>query len=205
MKAQLKYQKIFKVNSLYKQSVFKDAAKVAHLTYQIGETDLLRKKSLLVDKNQIKSSKIQSVISKLTSTLKEFKKLTGKGRGIAAIQVGIPLQIVVIFINNLPVTIINPKIIRSSKTYYLYPEICMSANPIIAKVARPSWVTVQYLNELGEKKLWDDKKDRIVNRVIQHEIDHLNGVVNIDLVRSRDLILDSDPHFFENAKFKKIL
>lgn len=181
-----------------------NASPVAHLTYQIGETELLRKKSRKIENDEIKSKKIRLIISRLKKTLLLFKRLTGKGKGIAAVQIGIPLKIAVVFINNKPVTIINPKILGKSKLLYSHPEMCMSASPIIAKVIRPAWVKFKYLDESGNRKIWDNKKDKLINRVIQHEIDHMDGIINIDLVPSRDLILNSDPLFFKNARFQKI-
>lgn len=192
------------MNSRYKRSVFKDAGKVSHLTYQIGETDLLRNKSGAVDVKKIKSPKIQSIISKLSSTLSEFRKLTGKGRGIAAVQIGVPLKIAVLFAGKDLLVIINPQIIKGSKQLLIYPEICMSANPIVALVTRPAWIELSYLDKGGNTKIWAGRKDKILNRVFQHEIDHMNGIVNIDLVKSKDLILDSDPLYFKNARFEKI-
>lgn len=192
------------MNTSHKRSVFNAAAKVAHLTYQIGETDLLRKKSEEVKFSEIKSKKIRRLIFKLKKTLLEYKRLTGKGRGIAGVQVGVPLKIAVIFIEDKLVALINPQIIEKSNTFFSYPEICMSANPLIAKVTRPSWVRVAYLDEFGDKKVWIDKNNKIINRVFQHEIDHLEGIINIDLVESKDLILDSSPDFFKTAKFEKI-
>lgn len=192
------------MNSRYKKSVFEQAAKVSHLTYQIGETELLRKKSENVKISEINSPAIKKIIQKLKKTLKEYKKLTGKGRGVAAVQTGIPLTIAVIFIGKNIETIINPKIVKKSKDLFLYPEICMSANPVIAKVVRPGWVEVKYFNGDGNQKTWKNKEDLILNRVFQHEIDHMEGIINIDLVKSKDLILDSSPDFFKNAKFEKV-
>lgn len=189
------------MNISYKKSVFKTALKVAHLTYQIGESDLLREESEEVKTGEIESKKIQTIISKLKKTLLKYKRLTGKGRGIAAVQIGIPLKIAVIFINNNLVTIINPEIVKKSKKLLAYPEICMSANPIIAKVARPAWVKVLYLDETGKAQIWNNEEDLIINRVFQHELDHMEGIINIDLVKPGELILDSDPDHFKKAKF----
>lgn len=192
------------MNASFKRSVFKYAAKVAHLTYQIGETDLLRKRSKEVNIGEIKSRKIQIIISKLKKSLLKYKQLAGKGRGVTAVQIGIPLQIAVLYIKDQLVTIINPKIIEKSECMLLYPEICMSANPIIARVSRPEWVIVEYFDESANKKIWNQKKDLTLNRIMQHEINHMEGIINIDLAASKDLILDSDPSFFKNARFKKI-
>lgn len=191
------------IKSKYKVQVFEEASKVSHLTLQIGESLSLREKSQDVSISEINTRKIKSVISKLKKTLKEYRKLTGKGRGVAAVQIGIPLRIAVVFIDNKILTIINPKITKRSNNKYLYPEICMSANPIIAKVVRPEFIEFEYYDEKGFKQIWNNR-DRLLNRVFQHEIDHMEGIINIDLVDSKDLVLLTDPEFFKNAEFIKI-
>ncbi len=191
-------------NSKFKKEIFEEAANISHLTYQIGEITSLREKSQEVKVSEVKTAKIKLVISKLKKTLKEYRKLTGKGRGIAAVQIGIPLRVAVIYQGKSLLTIINPKIVRKSKTLFKYPEICMSANPIIAKVIRSSYIEFEYLDENGKKQIWDNHEDKIMNRVFQHEIDHVEGIINIDLVSSKDLILLSDPKFFKQAKFEKV-
>lgn len=187
----------------FKKQIFEEAARISHLTYQIGQLPGLREKSKEVKTSEIKNSEIQSVIKKLKKTLKEYRRLTGKGRGVAAIQIGVPLKIAVIFNQEKILTIINPKITKVSDDKYLYPEICMSANPIIAKVTRPEFIEFEYLDENGEKQFWKDR-DKLLNRVFLHEIDHMEGIINIDLVSSKDLILLSDPNFFKNAEFIKV-
>jgi peptide deformylase len=119
------------------------------------------------------------------------------------VQIGIPLRIAVLYINRKQVVLINPEITARSTRFLEYPEICMSSNPVVAKITRPSWVEVSYLNELGRKRIWDEKDDLILNRVFQHEIDHLDGILNIDLARPGDLIFDADPDFFKNAVFEE--
>jgi peptide deformylase len=188
----------------FKRKVFEEAALVSHLTYQIGESPLLRQKSEDVEVFEIKSKRIQNLISKLKSTLKKYRKLTKKGRGVAAVQIGVSLKIAVVFEENKLMTIINPRILRKSKRLFKYPEICMSANPIIAKVTRPSYIEFEYLDENGIKLEWRDQESKILNRVFQHEIDHMEGIINIDLVDSRDLIMLSDSKFFKNAEFEEV-
>lgn len=191
------------ISEKYIGKVFRDAAKVSHLTVQIGESPLLRQKSQEVPVTKINSPEIKKVISDLKKTLREYRRLTGKGRGVAAVQIGIPLRITVLYINKKQVVLINPEITGRSTRFLEYPEICMSSNPIVAKVVRPAWVEVSYLNESGKKRIWDEKDDLILNRVFQHEIDHLDGILNIDLIRPGNLIFDSDPDFFKNAGFKE--
>ncbi len=140
--------------------------------------------------------------------LKRYRKETGVGRGIAGVQIGIPQRLSVIYMPEIAgemLVIINPKITKKSKENFLYPEMCMSANPAIAPVIRPAWIEFEYYSESGELKYWDakahDTLGKMYNRVLQHEIDHMDGIINIDLVKSEDIIFESDPHFYKNAKF----
>jgi peptide deformylase len=192
------------MHSKFKKQIFEEAAKIYNLTYQIGELPGLRKKSEPVNLSEIKSTQTKAVIRKLKKTLQDYRRLTGKGRGVAAIQIGIPLRIAVVYLEKKILTIINPVITKKSKIFLRYPEICMSANPIIAPVIRPEYIEFEYLDESGTKQIWNDHKDRLMNRVFQHEIDHLEGIINIDLVESKELILLSDSKFFKTAKFEEI-
>ena len=195
----------------YKKEVFKNAIKVASFIYQIGEYPALRQPSAMVPIEEITTSLCKEKIRYLKTCLTRYRKLTGKGRGIAGVQVGIPEQIIAVFRPDLQQKIqilINPRIISQSYDLCRYPEMCMSANPIIAEVVRPSWIEFFYYDEEGRQQDWNTKdsthRDKIYNRVFQHEIDHLLGIVNIDKVQSNELILESDPEFYEHAEFKKV-
>jgi peptide deformylase len=188
----------------YIRKVFENAAIVAPLTVQIGQSEILRQKSKEVPLEKLDSPEIKKIIKDLHETLGRYKKLTGKGRGICAVQIGKLSKIAVLYIGKKMITVINPVIKSESIKTLRYPEICMSANPVIAFVLRPAWVEVEYLNEFGEEKVWDDKEDKIINRVFQHEIDHMEGIINIDLVKSKDLIFDSSPDILKNAKFEEV-
>jgi len=196
--------------AIYKKSVFDRAAKVVDFIYQIGETSTLREKSIPVNIKEISSPEIQAKINYLKDCLRRYRRLTGYGRGITGVQVGIPERISVIFTVDLEIlTIINPKITKKSSKKYKYPEICMSANPIIAPVVRPAWIEFSFHDETGSVKHWKTKDDtdqgRIMNRVFQHEIDHMEGVINIDKVNHpKELILESDPAFYETAVFEEV-
>lgn len=192
----------------YKKSVFHKAAIVSDFIYQIGESDILRKPSVEVPISKIKSRGMQKKFKFLKKCLLRYRKLTGYGRGIAAVQVGIPEKFSIIYIQEKPIIIANPKITKQSKKLLKYPEMCMSAVPVIAAVIRPAWIEFDYYDEEGLLNHWDQKDDtdtgRMMNRVFQHEIDHMEGVINIDLVKSpKELILESDPNFYKNAKFEE--
>lgn len=193
----------------FKKEVFEKAKKVADFIYQIGETPLLRIPSKPVDLEQIHSEDQQAKFKYLKDSLIRYRKLTGYGRGITAVQVGIRERFSVIYTPERLILVVNPRVTKISDDLLNYPEMCMSANPIIAPTVRPSWVEFEYYNELGEKHEWDTKDDtdtgRMMNRVFLHELDHMDGIINIDKVENAGgLIIESDPEFYTHASFEKV-
>lgn len=190
--------------SAFKKSVFLKAAKTTNFIFQIGEYPELRKTSREVSVSKITSKEMQEKLSFLKSCLLKYRKLTGYGRGITAVQIGIPERFSVVYTSEKLIIVINPEITKTSKELLRYPEICMSANPIIAPVVRSAWIEFEYYDESGKLQKWNNHDDKILNRVFQHEIDHMNGIINIDLVEPKELFLESDPDFYKNAKFEEV-
>jgi len=192
----------------FKKQSFKELSKISSFVYQVGEYPALREKSCLVTPSDITSPQFQAKLTYLRGCLKKYKTMTGKGRGIAAVQVGIPEQLLIFSRRSKLIVMINPKIVKEAKEKYSYPEVCMSANNLIAPVIRSAWVEIEYRDEKGKEKIWDvkatTKQGLLENRIVQHEIDHLNGIINIDRVDARELTFVSDYTFYANARFKKI-
>lgn len=193
----------------FKKEVFSKVGKVSQFIYQIGEYPALHQPSAEVSINQIASDEMQRKFKYIKKCLIQYRKITGVGRGITAVQVGIPERFSVIYTPEELLIIVNPQITKKSSSLLTYPEMCMSANPIIAPTIRPSWIEFEYFDEKGTQKKWYTKDDTpfglMMNRVFQHEIDHMEGTVNIDLVRSpKDILLHSDPAFYDSAKFEKV-
>lgn len=185
----------------HKTKVFENAAKTGQFIYQIGELDDLRKPSKEIPINKITSKQYQDKFRYIKNCLKKYRKLTGLGRGITAVQIGIPERFSVIYTPEKLIIIINPKITKTSKEKLKYPEICMSANPIIVPTIRPAWIEFEYFDEQGKLQHWDNK-DKILNRVFLHEIDHMEGIINLDRGDPKEFILESDPKFYQRAKFQ---
>lgn len=195
--------------SKFKKENLKKSILVTNFIYQLGEYPQLRQPSKEVSIRDIRSKAMQKKVAYLKKCLIDYRRKTGYGRGIAAVQVGIPERFAVIYCEEKQVVIINPQITKASKKKYKYSEMCMSASPIIAPVVRPAWIEFLYSDENGEEKVWDTKDDtqngKMINRVFQHEIDHLDGIINIDLVSSpKELILFSDPTFYDSAIFEEV-
>lgn len=206
------WEPVFPPFQQHKKTLHQEIIKTGQFIYQIGDAPFLRMPSKQVPIQDITSPEMKKKIGYLKKCMLFYRRVTGKGRGIAAVQLGIPERFSVIYMPEEKQTlqiIINPHIIRSSEKLLRYPEICMSANPLIAPVVRPAWIEFEYYDENGHKKIWNKKditkKLTMYNRVFQHEIDHMDGIINIDRVSSKELIFESDPAYYTHAKFEEII
>ncbi len=103
------------------------------------------------------------------------------GVGLAAPQVGKNLRLFVVKADDgIERAFINPQIIATSQELVSYEEGCLSIPKIYEEVVRPEKITVQALNERGRRITLD--ADGFLARVIQHEYDHLDGVLFIDRI-----------------------
>ncbi len=103
------------------------------------------------------------------------------GIGLAANQVGVPLQVAVIEIEGTITELVNPKVVRRSGAIVDW-EGCLSIPGFVAEVERSEKVTIQARNRHGKE--FRVKGDELFARALQHEIDHLNGVLYIDYLES---------------------
>jgi peptide deformylase len=103
------------------------------------------------------------------------------GIGLAANQVGVPLQVAVIEIEGKVTELINPKLVRRSGSVVDW-EGCLSIPGFVAEVERAEKVTVKARDRYGKE--FRIKGDELLGRALQHEIDHLNGVLYIDYLES---------------------
>jgi peptide deformylase len=104
---------------------------------------------------------------------------TNKGIGLAAVQVGKLVRLFITHVpNDDPRVFINPEIVETSVEQGSYEEGCLSIPEINADVIRPAHVRIQAWNLKGRPFSLD--ADQMLARVVQHELDHLNGVLFID-------------------------
>ena len=105
------------------------------------------------------------------------------GIGLAAIQIGVPKRIIVMDIskdekNKKPMYFVNPIIKNKDSSTSTYEEGCLSVPNQFAEINRPKNCDVEYLDYNGEKKLL--KAEGLLATCIQHEMDHLEGILFID-------------------------
>ncbi|TMB54859.1 MAG: peptide deformylase [Chloroflexi bacterium] len=128
---------------------------------------------------------LHRLLDDLTETMRD-----APGIGIAANQVGIPLQVAVIELEEKVTELINPQIVRSSGEVIDW-EGCLSIPGFVAEVKRHATVTVKARDRHGKE--FRVKGEELFARALQHEIDHLNGILYIDYLESlEELVRVSD-------------
>tara|TARA_X000000368_G_scaffold133902_1_gene105111 strand:- start:43 stop:567 length:525 start_codon:yes stop_codon:yes gene_type:complete len=117
-----------------------------------------------------------------------------KGIGLAAIQIDVPKRIIVMDISKKenekkPMFFVNPLILKKDLNLSIYEEGCLSVPDQFAEIERPSECEVEYLDYYGNKKLL--KANGLLATCIQHEMDHLEGILFIDYLSKlkRSIIL----------------
>lgn len=120
--------------------------------------------------------KIDERIKKLIEDMLETM-YAHKGVGLAASQIGISERIAVVDIGDGPRTFINPKILKK-KGKVFSEEGCLSVPGVFLKVRRAEKITVEALNENGDK--FSLEANGLLSRCIQQEMDHLDGILIVD-------------------------
>ena len=140
--------------------------------YKLGE-DIIRQKCVPVEAEEINDS-LRETFNEMFETM-----LAADGVGLAAPQIGQAKRFFVIISDDeVRRVFINPQIISTSNDLCDYDEGCLSLPGFNEKIQRPSKVKVQALNEFGKPFTID--ADGLLARIIQHENDHLEGIVYID-------------------------
>ena len=156
-------------------------------------------KKILIEPNKL----LRQVSQPVDEVNKEIQKLmddmletmySANGIGLAAIQIGVPKNLVVIDLltkekKRNPMFFVNPEILKKSSKMSKYEEGCLSIPNLFAEVKRPSECEIEYLDYEGNKKSL--KATGLLATCIQHEIDHLKGILFIDYLSKlkRDIIL----------------
>ncbi len=181
-------------------------------TYKISQfgDSILRERAKKVDLNQIVTTEIKGLIIEMRKLL-VAKKL---GIGLAAPQVGSSLAVAVIELQTtairddmeeLSLVIINPKI---TKTFGLKSQMwegCISSGTgkagLFAKVSRYKKIELEYFDENATKQT--KEFSGLVAHVIQHEVDHLNGILFVDKVKDTKTYMTYDEYKKMKSKAKK--
>ena len=137
--------------------------------------------------------KVDTDLKKLMDDMLETM-YAAPGIGLAAVQVGILKRLIVIDISKAeekknPIFLINPQIIYQSEKTSVYEEGCLSLPGQYAEIERPAECTLKYIDYNGQEK--ELKADGLLATCVQHEVDHLNGILFIDYLSKlkKDMII----------------
>ena len=147
------------------------------------------------------SEPVEAVDDKLRRLMDDMLETmyAAPGIGLAAVQVGVPKSVIVIDLDEDaeedgaaaqgPLCLVNPEIVETSETLATYSEGCLSVPEEYAEVARPDRARVRYLDYTGTER--EILAEGLLATCIQHEMDHLKGVLFIDRISSlkRNMIL----------------
>ena len=147
---------------------------------------ILRKKSVILEKVD---DELRILLDDMLETM-----YSAPGIGLAAVQIGILKRLIVIDISKdkekkNPIFLINPEIISKSKNTSIYEEGCLSLPGHFAEIERPEECQIKYIDYEGKKN--EMKANGLLATCIQHEIDHLNGILFIDYLSKlkKDMIV----------------
>ena len=160
---------------------------------------LLRKKAKAVDKIN------KDVINLINDMSKTLHSNIPKGVGLAAPQIGMLLQIIIVEVEpGKIISFINPEIIEA-KGKCTSTEGCLSIPGVYADIQRARNIIITSINPVNSKKIIYRAED-FVARVIQHEVDHLNGVLFTDFIDKVDMLTVEEGYSVPPkllAKYKK--
>ena len=145
--------------------------------------------------------KVKTLIADMKETLEDSSD--PEGIGLAAPQVGKSLRLFIVSFEGLERVIINPKIvsigkIKKTKKKDKTLEGCLSLPHYYGPIKRPDGVTIEYTTEDGRRK--KEKFKGFPAHIIQHEIDHLNGILFVDHILEQKTPL----YLFEGEEFEEV-
>ena len=157
------------------------------------------KRKILIEPDPILRKKCD-LLEKVDDDIRKFMRemletmYGAPGIGLAAVQVGVLKRLVVIDISKEqekknPLFLINPEIVNQSSKTAVYEEGCLSLPGQFAEIERPAECLVKYIDYNGKQKKL--KADGLLATCIQHEVDHLNGILFIDYLSKlkKDMII----------------
>ncbi len=129
------------------------------------------------------SPEVAALVRDLADTLAHWRASTGYGRGIAAPQLGVGLRVIFLQLpGEKPWPLVNPEIVARSPQTMIVWDACLSFLSIFMQVERHREITVRYQDLNGERHEVRAGLERDLSELLQHEIDHLDGILAIDRV-----------------------
>jgi peptide deformylase len=159
---------------------------------KVGQADILQlghpALRVMSERTDVDDPGFHDDAHRLLETLEAFRQRFGFGRAIAAPQIGVARRLIAMNLGDGPFLILNPEITwRSAETFTMWDD-CMSFPGLLVRLKRDRTLSVTFTDELGQQRNWPEL-DQAMSELLQHEIDHLDGILAIDRAESvRDVI-----------------
>jgi peptide deformylase len=124
------------------------------------------------------------VLADLRDTLHDFQQRHGFGRGISAVQIGEPVRVIYLEFAGCCYSLVNPELERQSREKFRLWDDCFSFPDLLAYVERSVRVAVRYWDPQGRQQILE--AEGALSELLQHEMDHLDGVLAIDRAIDRN-------------------
>jgi len=140
----------------------------------------------------------------LISRLELFRRDFNFGRAIAAPQIGLGKRFIALNLGTGPFVMINPVItLKSDETFTMWDD-CMSFPWLLVRVRRHKSISVKYLDSEGQEQVWENL-DQATSELLQHEIDHLDGILALDLSVDKYSIVARDLYDHNRAQYNEVV
>lgn len=128
------------------------------------------------------------VFGELAATLEVFRQEHGFGRAISAPQIGVAQRFIAVNLGKRPFFVVNPVVTwRSEETFTMWDD-CMSFPDLLVRLARAKSISLEYVDEKGKRQEWPEL-DQAAAELLQHEIDHLDGILAVDHALDKDSLV----------------
>ncbi len=125
-----------------------------------------------------------TVLTDLRDTLHEFQRTHGFGRGISAVQIGVPIRVIYIEFEGAAYSLINPQFdLLSAETFELWDD-CFSFPDLLVRLRRSARVKLHFTDETGQPV--ELSAAGALSELLQHEMDHLDGILAVDRAIDRN-------------------
>ena len=143
-------------------------------------------------------------LEKLAATLAEFRRRHGFGRAIAAPQIGLGIRAIAVNLGSGTFFVVNPVVTwRSGRMFTMWDD-CMSFPDRLARVERHESISIDYVDERGKRKEWLELA-RPESELLQHEIDHLDGILAVDRATDGHSVVMREEFLAQHEKYAALV
>ena len=157
---------------------------------------------------RVRSSEVESydasAFESLAATLDAFRRKHGFGRAISAPQIGIAQRFIAVNLGKGTFFVVNPVVTwRSEETFTMWDD-CMSFPDLLVRVRRAASLSIEYVDEHGKPRVWREL-DRAAAELLQHELDHLDGILAVDRAIDRESLVMKPVYDADRERFDALV